>query len=347
MWALDERRRLYDETGETLKPSKFYTIMKERRNSEEDYHLKRVYSQVLNDVAVRLDEAYSAFFRRAKQGKEKAGFPKYPNRDKYTSFIYPIAEYRKQGYKIDREESKLTLSMIGDIKVKFHRPLPDDVRRVAISRKADKYYACFLCDVPKEQEVLPVTGGIVGIDVGIKSFLVTSDGEFVDPPNYYRESEEKLKRLQKDVSRKKKGSNRRRKAVKQLAKLHEHVANQRKDFAYNEAKKLLAENDVVVHEDLNIKGMVKNHHLAKSISDAGWGSFLQKLDSKAQVVKGKEVIKVDPRNTTQRCSRCFRIVKKDLSVRVHECPYCGLVLDRDINAAINIMQKATMLPLSM
>ena len=163
---------------------------------------------------------------------------------------------------------------------------------------------------------------------------------FPNPKNY-RKAEAKLKKQQQALSRKKKGSNRRKKAIKELANSHEHVANQRKNNAYKVANQLLSQYDTIVREDLLITNMVKNHKLAKSISDAGWRSFFNILEAKAKQTPGKRVIAVDPRYTSQICSSCGQIVKKDLSVRTHKCD-CGLEIDRDINAALNILARGMM-----
>ena len=167
---------------------------------------------------------------------------------------------------------------------------------------------------------------------------VTSDGERIESPKFLRKSEEKLKRKQRAVSKKKRGSNRRRKAVRELARLHEKVANQRKDYAHKESRKLVNEYGLIAFEDLNIQGMVKNHHLAKSITDSGWNGLVQFVTYKAESA-GRQVVQVNPYRTSQRCSNCGEIVKKSLAVRVHQCP-CGYVADRDENAAINILKLA-------
>lgn len=291
---------------------------------------KQVHSQVLQDVLKRLDKAYQAFFRRVKAG-ETAGFPRFQGKERYNSFTYPQGGYSVVG-------NKLELSKIGKVRIFLHRPIEGKVKTCTIIRKNGKYYACFSCEVEPYQ--LPLTGQTVGIDMGIKEFCVTSDGEMIASPKTYRKAERRLKQLQRAVSRKKKGGKNRRKAVKLLAKQHEHVANQRKDIAFKTAKYLLDNYDLIAHEDLNIAGMVKNCHLAKSISDAGWGIFFNILESKAKQTLGKQVIAVDPKYTSQKCSKCGEIVPKKLSVRIHKCPHCGLEIDRDWNAAINILHRA-------
>ena len=176
--------------------------------------------------------------------------------------------------------------------------------------------------------------------MGVSNLVTTSEGEFFEPPKYLRQSEHKLRRQQRKVARRKKGANRRRKAVSVLQQTHEHIANQRKDTADKIARKLVNEYDLIAVEDLNTSGLLRNHHLAKSIADAAWNTFfILILTSKAEEA-GRRLVKVDPRYTSQECSQCGEIVKKDLSVRIHSCPHCGLVLDRDVNAAVNILNKA-------
>ena len=179
----------------------------------------------------------------------------------------------------------------------------------------------------------------IGLDVGIKEFAVLSSGEPIANPKYLQKSERKLKTIQRSLSRKKKGSKNRTKARLKVARQHEKVKNQRKDFHHRASSQLVWRYDKIVVEDLQIQNIVKNHNLAKSISDAGWGEFISMLTYKAESA-GRTVEKVPPHGTTQECSRCGTIVKKNLSVRVHICPHCGLVLDRDHNAAINILQRA-------
>jgi len=235
------------------------------------------------------------------------------------------------------EGGNLKLSKIGDVKIKLHRPVKGIIKTCTVIVKNGKYYACFSCEV--EAKPLPQTGKQVGIDLGIKHLAITSDGEFSDSPAYLRKAERRLKQLQRFVSHKKCSSNRCRRVVRQLARLHEHVANQRKDYAHKMSHELVKRYDLIAFEDLNTKGMVKNHHLAKSIHDAGWSQLVQYATYKAESA-GRRVVQVNPHNTSQMCSGCGEIAKKSLAVRVHHCPYCGLEMDRDLNAAVNILQRA-------
>lgn len=292
---------------------------------------REVYSQVLQDVLRRLDKNFNAFFLRLKAG-EKPGFPRFKGESRYHSFTYPQPQEN-----MIPVNGKLYLPKIGRVKIKLHREIPGKIKTVTITRKNGKYYACFA--VEADTGSLPATGKQVGVDMGVLSFVATSDGLLIEAPRSYRKAEKRLKTLQREVFRRKKGSNRRKKSVQRLARAHEKVANQRKDIAHKTARYLVKNYDLIGHEDLQVKNMVKNHYLAKCIQDAGWGIFFNILGYKAEEA-GRQVVKVPPHNTSQICSGCGALVKKGLSVRVHTCPECGLVLDRDVNAARNILATA-------
>jgi putative transposase len=262
---------------------------------------------------------------------EKPGYPRFRGRDRYHSFTYPqVGEHG--GAALDG--SILSLSRIGRIPIRLHRPLEGVPKTVTISREADGWYVCFSCaDAPIRP--LPATGQETGIDLGIEAFATLSDGTRIFHPGWYRQVERALKTAQRRVSRRKKGSSRRRKAVRLFAKAHQRVARQRRDFHHKTALALVRENDTIYHEDLQPANMVKNHHLAKSITDAGWGAFLTILTNKAACAS-RRIIAVDPAFTSQTCSGCGILVSKGLSVRWHSCPDCGTSLHRDHNAAKNI-----------
>ena len=289
-----------------------------------------VHSQVLQDVVLRVDRAFQAFFRRAKAG-EIAGYPRYQGRNRYHSFTYPqIGEHGCARL----DNGCLVLSKIGRVAVRWSRPLQGAPKTVTISHEADGWYASISCaDVPAQP--LPATGRETGIDVGLKVFLITAEGDVVENPRHYRRGEKQLVKAQRRVSRRKKGSHRRRKAVGLLGKQHQTVKRQRADFHHKTALKLLRDYDTIYLEELRVANLVRNRHLAKSISDAGWAQFRTILEAKA-VYAGRRVIAVSPAYTSQDCSGCGTRVPKSLSVRTHVCTNCGLVLDRDENAARNI-----------
>jgi putative transposase len=279
------------------------------------------------DMLRRLDKSFKAFFRRVKSG-EVAGFPRFKGRDRFDSITFPT-----YGDGIKIKGNRLYVQNVGLLKIKMHRVLEGEINTLTIKRECGKWNVVFSDTV--EIEPLPVSDRTVGIDVGLESFAVTSDGEYIENPRYLREAETVLRVSQRSVSRKKKGSSNRRKAVKLLAKNHIKVKRQRADFAHKVADNLVKNYGRIAVEDLRIKNMVRNHHLARSISDAGWGQFVSILSYKAEYA-GREFVQVHPNGTSQICSGCGATVKKSLSTRVHNCPACGLSLNRDFNAALNI-----------
>jgi putative transposase len=287
-----------------------------------------VHSQVLQEVIQRVDRAFQAFFRRVKAG-EAPGYPRFHGRNRYNSITYP-----QFGNGAALDNGFLVLSKIGRIAVRWSRPLEGVPKTVTVSREADGWYVCFSCaDVPMQP--LPATSQETGIDLGLEAFATLADGTRIFHPGWYRKAERALKTAQRRVSRRKKGSARRRKAVKLLAKAHLKVKRQRQDFHHKTALQLVRANDTIYHEDLQTANMLKNHHLAKSISDAGWSQFLSILSHKAAWA-GRRVVAVPPAYTSQMCSGCGVLVQKGLSVRWHTCPDCGTSLHRDVNAAKNI-----------
>jgi putative transposase len=287
-----------------------------------------IHSHVLQDVLARLDKTYQVFFRRVRRG-EKSGFPRFKPATRYTSFTY-----KEVGNGTRLDNGILVLSKIGRLAVHWSRPLEGTPKTVTISREADGWYVCFSCaDVPLRP--LPLTGQATGIDLGIEAFATLSNGTRIFNPGWYRKSERRLKTAQRRVSRRKRGSARRRKAVTLLARVHQQVKRQRRDFHHKTALALARGYDVIYHEELQTANMVKNHHLAKSIQDAGWSQFLSILSHKA-IWAGRRVVAVPPAFTSQTCSGCGVLVHKGLSVRWHSCPDCGTSLHRDHNAARNI-----------
>jgi len=288
---------------------------------------KNIHSQVLQDVLRRLDRSFQSFFRRLKTN-EKPGFPRFQGKNRYNSFTYS-----QSGFTI--KNNKMKLSKIGDVRINFHRKLEGEIKTCAVIRKNGKYYVALVCEV--ENPKVTLTNKSVGIDLGISHLAITSDGDFFDNPRHLKKSEKQLKRLQRVVSKRKKGSNRRRKAAQLLARKYEQIANQRKDTNHKVSRKLVDEYDLIVFEDLNVKGMVKNKHLAKSIHEVAWNQLINFTTYKAENA-GKEVKLVNPYNTSQICSNCGEIAKKTLAQRKHICS-CGYTAHRDINASINILHR--------
>lgn len=295
---------------------------------KEHPELNQVYSQVLQDVSMRVDLAFKAFFRRVKAG-ENPGYPRFKGKGRYDSFTYP-----QYGFNCDGD--RLHLSKIGDVKLVLHRPIEGAIKTLTIRRSSTgKWYACF--SVEYDPSPVPQKETVVGIDVGLESFATLSNGEKIENPRFFRTDEKALAKAQRKLSKAEKGTPERKKARKIVAHIHERIANRRLNFAHQASRQLVDRFGTIVFEDLNIRTMQKNHCLAKSMADVAWNQFITITESKAEDA-GSRVILVNPRNTSQMCSRCGTIVAKTLSVRVHTCPHCGLVMDRDQNAAINIMR---------
>ena len=283
---------------------------------------KEVYGQVLQDVLKRVDRSFKNFFNGF-------GYPRFQGRNRYNSFTYP-----QSGFSI--KDGKLNLSKIGAIKIILHRPIEGIIKTCTIKKDIDQWYVSFSCEI---EEPIPVEVKTkTGIDVGLIDLITLSNGEQIKPPKFLRESEDKLKQEQKRLSRKKLRSKNRNKQRVIVSKVHRKIGNQRKDFAHKTSKVLVDSYDRIVFEDLQIKNMVQNHRLAKSISDAGWYQLMQFTKSKAECA-GKIVEFVNPAGTSQTCI-CGFSVPKDLSVRVHSCPSCGLVMGRDQVSAILIENRS-------
>jgi putative transposase len=291
-----------------------------------------LHSHILQDVLARLDQTSQAFFRRLQRG-EKAGFPRFKGRDRFHRFTY-----KEFGNGARLDNGSLVLAKIGRVAVRWSRPLQGTPKTVTLRREADGWYvACSCADVPCHP--VPRTGQETGIDLGVESFATLADGSQIANPRIFRVAESKLRRAQRRVSRRQKGSHRRRKAVKLVAKAHATVRRARADFHHKAALARVRQYDTIYHEDLQPANLLKNQHLAKSISDAGWSAFLSILSCKAAEA-GKTVRAVPPAYTSQACSgaNCGVLVQKGLSVRWHLCPECGTSLQRDHNAARNILR---------
>jgi putative transposase len=289
--------------------------------------LQSVHSQVLQNVAVRVDLAFKAFFRRVKAG-ENPGYPRLKGRDWYDSFTYP-----QSGWSVS--ENKIKLSKIGSVKIKLHRPITGIVKTCTIRRQNNKWFVCFVCEV--EPAILPLTSKSIGIDVGLEKFAALSDGVFIDNPRFFRKEEKALAKSQRKLFKQPKGSKERCRAKKVISRVHERIRNRRHNFVHQLSRKLVNENDVLIVEKLNTKNMLLNRCLAKSISDASWTQFRSVLTNKAESA-GRILLSVNPAYTSQDCSACGFRAKKPLKERWHFCPNCGLSLDRDTNAAINILR---------
>src|SRR5579859_752937 len=327
--ALQERREAYRLSGKSLTfapPSAGPPPVKEGRPED-----RGVFSQTLQDVLHRLDRAYQAFFRRVAAG-QTPGFPRFAGHNHYDSFTYPQYGNGATLAYTGGKWGTLTLAKLGTLKVRMHRAVAGTIKTVTIRRDGDHWFVCFACLV--EAVPLPDTATLTGVDLGLLHFATLADGSTIENPRYLRRSLKKLKRAQQQLSRAQKGKHRRARAKAVVGKLHRQVRNQRADFCHKAARQLVNTYGTVVFEDLAVRNMVQNHSLALSISDAGWRQFTQYCVVKAASA-GRQVLFVNPRYTSQTCSGCGAIRKKELSERWHSCA-CGTELDRDHNAAINI-----------
>jgi len=346
--ALLDKQRHYKEHGKGLSR---YSLQKIQTSDKKKHSfLKEIPSQPLQEVFFRLEKSFDKFFRK------EARYPKLKKYREYNSITFTqfgvgqIYNKKKGKYSSVRyaasfsNNGKLLISKLGELEVNFHREIPSDgkVKQVILKRQSNRWYAIFC--VERQAEPIIAIKDIndsdrIGIDVGIKKFAVLSNGLEYENPKFLRKSKKKLKRVQRKYSKMQKGSNNKKKQLIKLQKLNEKISNQRRDFHHQLSNKLTSQYKFIAVEDLKVKNMIRNRKLSKSISDAGWGQFRRFLEYKCEK-KGLIFIKVSPQYTTINCSGCGTPVKKSLSVRTHICPHCGLILDRDHNAAINILSKA-------
>lgn len=290
----------------------------------------------MQEACTRVDLAFQAFFRRVKAG-ETPGYPRFKGRGWYKSFTFPQAGF---GWKF-LDNGRLRLAKIGDVKIKLHRPLEGDIKTLTIKRDTvGNWYACFSVAVePEPLEPSPCAQRApVGIDLGLTHFATLSTGEQLPNPRFFRRDEKALAKAQRKLSACEKGTPAYRKRQRVVQHIHQRIANRRRDFAHQTSRYLVDTFQVIAFEDLSPSDMVKLRSLAKSISDAAWNQLIQYTTYKAEKA-GRTVVRVDPRYTSQDCSGCGERVQKSLSVRVHQCPRCGLEIDRDLNAALNIVAR--------
>ena len=321
--ALQERRDAYQQAGISLS---YYDQANQLKDIRAEEACDLANFSCSQDVLRRVDKTFKAFFGRVQRG-ETPGYPRFKPRSRYDSMTFPSYG---DGVRL-RDNGKLYVQGVGEVKVKLHRPVAGRMKTVTVKRDAGRWYACFSV----EAVTVPDTEIYedIGIDVGLESFAVLSDGTVIDNPRWYRQAQAKLRVAQRRVARRKRGSKSRRKAVQLLQRAHAHVRNTRRNFQHQVARTLVDRYSVIYVEDLNIKGMARGM-LAKSVSDAAWGGFLQILRDKAEEA-GRVVWGVNPRGTSQTCT-CGAPVPKTLSERWHECLVCGLSLARDHVSALLI-----------
>jgi len=333
---LDECRWLYNELLEQRKTS--YLELEKSLTRTQQYgfipHLVQerpglalIHSQVLQNVADRLDKSYKAFFRRVKSG-ETAGFPRFKGYNQYNSFCFA-----QSGFSL--ATGCVKLSKIGVVRLKLHREMQGKVKTCTIKKTTSgSWLITFACEI--EASSFPVLETSVGIDVGLTNFAIFSDGKSIENPRFFKKEAAALAKAQKKLAKEKKGTVKRKQKRIVVAKIHRRIANKRKNFCHQESKKIIDNYQYICIEDLNIKKMVENGFLAKSIADASWGLFRQHLTYKAEYA-GRKLGVVNPAYTSQTCSNCKNVEAKKLSQRKHSCILCGYQDSRDGNASKNIL----------
>jgi putative transposase len=309
---------------------------------------KGLHSQVLQEVLKRVGKTFDAFFQRVKAGKPP-GYPRFQGKNRYDSFTYP-----QSGFSLTHD-TRLCLSKVGTIKVKIHCEIVGTVKTCTIKKEGEHWYVTFACE-GEQVKRLPYTDDAVGIDLGVTKLATLSTGDVIENPKHYRKPEKKLEKAQQALSRKKRGSKRRKKAVQRVAAIHRKIRNQRNDYLQKWSRWLVDTYETIVFEDIKPahlskalkpkqdeegkylpNGAAAKGGLNKSILDAGWSTFITLCECKAASAGTVQVIRVDPKYTRQVCSGCGSIRKKTLDERWHSCE-CGCELDRDHNASINILR---------
>ncbi|MCY3724463.1 MAG: transposase [Candidatus Poribacteria bacterium] len=349
--ARNNRKHAHETEGRFVTQSNQQALLTAAREKYDDF--REVPQDFQVSVLKRVDKAFDAFRKRCKEGVEKTGYPRYKTRVRSLTWClrkHKVKDKAIGGFKrvrhnpiieTDFRHNRLKVPKLGEIKIYMHRPLQGDPKEVTLVKKASGWYAHISCDIGDTPKIEPTHA--IAIDVGTTHYLTTSEGEKEENPRWYRQAEGLLRKHSKDLSRKKKGSHRWQKQQHKLALHHERTANKRKDFIGKLVYKLYhhKENNVLVAEDLSVSNMVKNKYLSKSISDASWGKFFEWAGNIAER-DGFHFHQVNPKNTSQTCSSCGRKAPKKLSLsaRTFNCGYCGRSVDRDHNAAINILLRA-------
>ncbi len=330
---LAERRVAWQERQETLRYYDQATSLPALK--AERPTLAGVQSQVLQNVAVRIDLAFQAFFRRCKAG-EQPGYPRFRGAGRYDSITFPQVP---SGCKLDVEARRLRLYGVGQVKIILHRPVEGTPKTATIRRSSTgKWYVCLSCECA-EPSPLPETGHQVGIDVGLKTFATLSTGQAIANPRFFRAEEKALAKVQRRLSKEEQGAPERAARRKVVARVHERIAWRRGDFAHQHSRCIVNAFDLIAVEDLSVNRMVHHHCLAKSIQDAAWSQFAARIAYKAAWA-GRRYVAVNPAYTSQDCSSCGHRHWHPLSLadRTYTCPCCGVVLDRDLNASLNILR---------
>jgi putative transposase len=334
--ALQERRDAYRSHGESLN---YYTQANQLKEIRDAGDLSLPNYHCAQDVLKRLDKAFQAFFQRIKR-REKPGFPRFKSARRYDSITFPSHGDGNRLLKPEQRKTHLRVQGVGEIKILLHRPIVGEIKTVSVKRECEDWYACF--SVGCAAKPLPLLDNSVGIDVGLESFAVLSNGESIPNPRWYRVAQKRLRRAQRKVARRvHKRSHRRRKAILALRNIHRRIYRLRNDFQHKQSFQLIQNFGTIAIEDLNIKGLAGGM-LSKAVYDVGWASFFSKIAYKAESA-GRILIKVNPAGTSQTCL-CGAAVRKLLSNREHVCIECGLVAPRDFISAQVILQRARISP---
>ena len=334
--ALQERRDAYRTHGESLN---YYTQANQLKEIRDAGDLSLPNYHCAQDVLKRLDKAFQAFFRRIKHG-QKPGFPRFKSSRRYDSITFPSHGDGNRLLKPEQRKTHLRVQGVGEIKILLHRPVVGQIKTVSVKREGKQWYACFSVECAKKP--LPALDNAVGIDVGLESFAVLSNGESMPNPRWYQQAQKRLRRAQRKVARRtNKRSHRRRKAVLLLRNIHSRIQRLRNEFQHKQSFKLIQNFGTIAIEDLNVKGLAGGM-LSKAVHDVGWASFFSKIAYKAESA-GRTLIKVNPSGTSQTCL-CGATVRKLLSDREHVCTECGLVAPRDFVSAQVILQRARISP---
>jgi putative transposase len=351
MGCLIESRKLYNEmleitTGQYAERGTFptkYDLTAQFKGRGGEY----VPATTVQMLADRLSKSLKRFLDAKELGIPDRGFPRFKKPNRWHSIqLRQYGTSRDVWLDADTKHLHVPAKIGKSLKIKMHRPLEGTPKTVHLVHRADgHWYALIVCETEPQTEHAPraCEHAAIGIDVGLTSFLADSEGHTVENPRYYRRSQKTLRRKQRQLCRRKKGSHRRSKAARSTAQTHLKIARGRRDFHFKTAQQYSEQYQMIAVEKLQILNMVQNHCLAKSILDASWGAFLDILEEKAARA-GHQVIRVNPRFTSQKCHQCGEVVQKSLSVRTHLCPFCGYVADRDVNAAKNILFKARAWP---
>lgn len=330
--TLEARCGAWQEKQESLSLYDTSKLLTQWRKDNE--WLRSGHAQTQQDAQARVDFAFRHFFRRVK-ANETPGYPRFRGKHRYDSFTYP---QQKGNWRFLSDE-RVRLSKVGFVKIKLHRCIEGTIKTLTVKRdRLGNWWACFSCEV--ESVSMPPTPAVVGIDVGLKTFAAFSTGEKIGNPRFFRKDEKVLAKAQRLLSKCEKGTPKYRKRKRVVQRIHARIANRRKDFAHKLSRRLVNEFQFIVFEDLNIQDMQDGNFrsMNKSIGDAAWYQLRQYTEYKAEWA-GRTCIAVDPRGTSQLCSGCGEVVKKDLSVRIHSCTHCGLEIDRDLNASLNILAR--------